>query len=511
MRASPIATGILEAESLAAEGARPWAGSHPLLQGLAALRSDSVDPETEALDAHMLERLFDMGLFALTVPREFGGLGADHRLFAQAMVEVGRLGAQYAITAVPHLCNGVKSIALFGTEAIRRRVFDDVVHGRRLISFALTEDHTGSDVASLRSRLEEAGDGGYRLSGSKLWITNVPLAGHIVVVVRCPTLSHNPKGAVFVLLPRDQAGLSVSRPWRKLTADACETVSLFFDGAPIAPEQLFGKVGGAIDHFNTIVEAGRLGTAGGALGLAAAAWDSVRADPGCLPQAFADLEADSRLLAMQRVLARSAFYSDAEYADHAITTAFCKAYCTQHAFDLVRAIHARCSDLGLPPPVMLAHALKALPLFKVLEGPTEVICLHAGIGLLTRFATTGEASASAAQTPPNGDPGREDVAGLLARFQAALGLARNVSGLVLQQNLVLAVARAGTGLHAALCLHDFATGDSRDLAARAADIALVEAEQALQSLEAELQASSAPRSEALFARMPKEASGCYRF
>lgn len=509
MLASPIATGVLEADGQASEVGRLSSGAHSLLQNLAALKRELGGKEAEALDPHVLARLFDFGLFALTVPREFGGLSADHRLFAQAMVEVGRLGAQYAITAVPHLCNGVKSIALFGTEAIQRRVFDDVVHGRRLISFALTEDHTGSDVASLRSRLEEAGDGRYLLSGSKLWITNVPLAGHIVVMARCPSLSSNPKGAVFVLLPRDQAGLSVSRPWRKLTADACETVSLFFDAAPITPEQLFGKIGGAIDHFNTIVEAGRLGTAGGALGLAAAAWDSVLADPCCPQQEFADLEAESRLLAMQRVLARSAFHSDAEYADHAITTAFCKAYCSQQALDLVRAMHERCADLGLPPPAMLAHALKALPLFKVLEGPTEVICLHAGIALLTRFGT---AEASVVQAPAGGGAYRAYAAGLLARFQAALGLARNVSSLVLQQNLVLAVSRAGMCLHAALCVHgDVATDGSRTVAARAADISLVEAEQALQSLEAELQAPSAARSEALFARMPKEASGCYRF
>jgi hypothetical protein len=506
MLASPIATGVLEADGQASEVGRLSSGAQSLLQNLAALKRELGGQETEALNAHVLARLFDMGLFALTVPREFGGLGADHRLFAQAMVEVGRLGAQYAITAVPHLCNGVKSIALFGTEAIRRRVFDDVVHGRRLISFALTEDHTGSDVASLRSRLEEAGDGRYLLNGSKLWITNVPLAGHIVIVARCPSLSSNPKGTVFVVVPRDQAGLSVSRPWRKLTADACETVSLFFDAALIAPEQLFGKIGGAIDHFNTIVEAGRLGTAGGALGLAVAAWDSVLAAPCCPQQEFADLEAESRLLAMQQVLARSAFYCDAEYADHAITTAFCKAYCSQQALDLVRAMHERCADLGLPPPAMLAHALKALPLFKVLEGPTEVICLHAGIALLTRFGSTD------AQALAGGGSYWAYAAGLLARFQAALGLARNVSGLVLQQNLVLAVSHAGMCLHAALCVHGaVATDGSRTVAARAADISLVEAEQALQSLEAELQAPSAARSEALFARMPKAASECYRF
>ncbi len=504
-RASAIATGVLDDERLATDEERVAPGVRLLLQNLAALRSEVGDPDSETVDAHVLERLFDIGLFSLTVPCEFGGLGADHRLFAQAMVEVGRLGAQYAITAVPHLCNGVKSIALFAGDAIRDRVFNDVVYGRHLISFALTEDHTGSDVASLRSRLEAADDGGFRLSGSKLWITNVPLAGHIIVVARCPTLSSNPKAAVFVLVPRAQVGLTVSQPWHKLTADACQTVSLFFDAAPIAHDQLFGTVGGAIDHFNAIVDSGRLGTAGGALGLAVGVWDSVVADPYAPRRALAALAAESRLLIMRSVLGQSARCSDAHYADHQITTAFCKAYCSGRAFELVRAIHERYADLGLPPPAMVAHGLKALPLFKVLEGPTEVICLHAGIGLLTRFASPEPASAG------RSDPGAGRAASLLARFHAALALTRKVSGLVSEQKLVLAVAEAGMFLHAALCMRSGAANSTRDLAASAEALALADAEQTLQRLEAELCDPSASRSDALFARMPKEASGCYRF
>lgn len=507
MHASPLAKGILE-DGPALEDACFSPGDRQLLESLAVLGREAGEPEREVLDPHRLAQLFDIGLFALTIPREFGGLGANHQLFVQAMVQVGRLGAQYAITAVPHLCNGVKSIALFGTGAMRERVFNDVVHGRRLISFALTEDHTGSDVASLRSKLEETGTGGFLLTGSKLWITNVLLAGHIVVVARCPSLSRNPKAAVFILMPRDQAGLAVSRPWRKLTADGCETVSLFFDAAPIAADQLFGTVGGAIDHFNTIVDSGRLGTAGAVLGLALGAWDSVLADQECPREAFADLQADTRLFVMERVLAQSASCSDARYADHPVTTAFCKAYCTRHALDLVGAIHQRYAQIGKQPPAMVTHALKALPLFKVLEGPTEVICLHAGLALLTRFAPLDAAPAGpAAQTPVE-----EGLPKLLASFHAALAEVRKVSGLVSEQNLVLAVADAGMFLHAAWCVADGqAKTDSLDVAAPWLELALMEAEQALQGLQAELRAPSAARSEPLFSRMPKDASGCYRF
>ncbi|MGP1676146.1 MAG: acyl-CoA dehydrogenase family protein [Burkholderiales bacterium] len=413
----------------------------PLADALRAIHAVPAVHDCEDLLPEVVDQLFDAGLFSLTVPNAFGGGGADNLNFTHAMFEVGRLGAQYAITAVPHLCNGVRSIALFGTPHIQQRVLPRVDANRELIAFALTEDH-GSDVAALRTRLTATAEGGYRLDGAKHWITNVPHAGHLVVTALCPDLCPRPGAATFVLLARDAAGLQISRAWPKITADGSATVSLYFDNIHVAPHDLFGEPGRAIEHFNTVVDGGRLGTAAAAIGIAASACEAVRSDQMGIPRGITADALDRRILLLRATVACSARLSDLGSADHAVTTALCKSLCTTEALALAQSLRDAYAAAGRPLPGRVRRALAELPLFRILEGPSEVISLHAMSVLLTRFIDYPSAGSAA-------DSSGIDL--LLLRYRRLLHSAREVAGIAQIQSILLPLADAGAWLHALAC------------------------------------------------------------
>ena len=132
-----------------------------------------------SLPGDLLVALFDAGLFMLTAPQEHGGLAASASELVRVIAALAEHDPALAVMAVPHLGNGIKSVALFGSEEQKAEVFAGLSAERRLISFAITEASAGSDVAAHRTRLTDGGSGGLLLAGSKTWITNVPLAGHL--------------------------------------------------------------------------------------------------------------------------------------------------------------------------------------------------------------------------------------------------------------------------------------------------------------------------------------------
>jgi alkylation response protein AidB-like acyl-CoA dehydrogenase len=407
----------------------------------------------EAMPIGLFEAVAGTGLFSLTVPREYGGLGASNEEFVEVIQTCSTIGACVAITAVPHLCNGVKSICLFAPEEMKKEVFKKVCEGR-LISFALTEDHTGSNVPSIRSKIEKSGDG-YLLKGSKLWVTNVPFACRIVVVAKSPDLSPIPNGSTFVLVDPQAEGLIISRKWSKLAADGSPTVDLYLDGIQVTEAQLFGDRGKAIAHFNKIVETGRLGAAAGAAGMAQKALALAQTDaekyghgtdsPPSLPVG----EFDG--FVSRAVLRYSGFLCDIDHEEHNITTALCKMTCTDRSMSMVQDIFSWYLTNGLPVHPEVERILKEIPFFKIVEGPTEVITYHAMLSLVTKIAT---------ETPEFSVRDRFKMDGSLESQLKHLGqelgaFARQISEMkpmIENQNALWALARFAAAIHTTQCV-----------------------------------------------------------
>jgi alkylation response protein AidB-like acyl-CoA dehydrogenase len=330
----------------------------------------------------LLPALHEAGVFRLTVPAEHGGVDATLVEYCRAMVALAEVDGALAVTAVPHLANGVKSIALFGSAPQRAEVLGDVCAGRGLVSFALTEAHTGSDVGSHRTCLRADGTG-LALEGTKTWITNVPFATHIIVVAKCPELCGIKDGSAFALVRPGAPGFSVGKTWQKLALNASPTVDLYLDVVRVERDRLVGPPGAAMAQFREVVLWGRLGSAAAAVGLvlraAAQAHEISAGDPRAERVAAA---LRRRALVTRAVLEVTAAACASGAAEPETATALCKAFCTVSAESAARVALALAIDGKARIPAALEYGLLEVAAFKVLEGPNELLLHAAAVDVL---------------------------------------------------------------------------------------------------------------------------------
>ena len=341
-----------------------------------SLRTAQAVESDPPLDPEIVRALFAMGLFSLTVPAEQHGMNASLRDFVVAMEHVGRLGPAYAMTAVPHLCISVKSVAKLCGPLARQKVLQGILDDERLVAFAISEDN-GSDVAALTTRVTRRADGRLVLNGRKQWITNLSRAQHIVVVALCPSLHPAPGAAVMVLVRADQPGVNVSKPWDKLCANGSDTADLFFDGVEIAEEQILGAPGHGMKLFHELVQPGRLGAAAAAAGMAHAALRSALNDTHGPLQAAEAEELSIILDVLGAALRSCAALGDAGHPDFAALTALVKHGCSTLAQSVVNRIDHGYAVHGRSSPPAVQRVREAIGLFRLLKGPGEVIAQQA--------------------------------------------------------------------------------------------------------------------------------------
>jgi acyl-CoA dehydrogenase family protein 9 len=400
---------------------------------------DTVAAErSRAVPRPALDALFDAGLFVLTVPSQYGGLGARATEFAQVIALIAEHDASLAVTAVPHLGNGIKSIALFGSDAQKEEVFGTLSAGRRLVSFAITEPSTGSDVASHRSKLTSDGGGAFRLDGRKMWITNIPRARHVVVVAKCPGLTRVPDASAFVLVKPGDQGFSIGKSWDKAGVNAAPTIDLFFDQVPLAADRVVGELGQGMAQFARVVGTGRLGVAAAACGLARRALRIVGCNPGRPLAEHKVARARERLHLMQAVLLRMAWEIDRDAPDQEISTALGKTFCTTSAEEIIRVAYAVSCEQGGAMAPELGQLMREFPIFKVLEGPNELLDHRAALVLVTSLR--GPAA------PPSGERGLQ-----LAWYGDELRRAAATPRLGEQGPLLAEVAELSRQVYVAAC------------------------------------------------------------
>jgi alkylation response protein AidB-like acyl-CoA dehydrogenase len=210
----------------------------------------------------------EYGLLGLGLPEFVGGGGADLLTTAIAIEEVARVCATSAlIIAAQHL--GALPIMIAGTEAQQRRFLAPVARGEVLAAFALTEPEAGSDAGSLKTRAEPDGTG-YRLTGTKVFITNGGLAKVVVVFARTP------EGISAFVVDGDAPGLTVGRIEEKLGIRGSQTAQLQFDHVYVRRDRLLGEPGEGFKIAMRTLDRSRLGIAAQALGIAQGAFDLAR-------------------------------------------------------------------------------------------------------------------------------------------------------------------------------------------------------------------------------------------
>ena len=222
--------------------------------------------ETETFPEDVWDGLADLDLTGLTVPEEYGGFDADRTTYSVVNEQVA-YGQLAVATALSVHCLATSCIAEFGDEDQRERWLPEMVHGRPVGAFCLSEPGAGSNPAQMSTTAERDGDE-YVLDGDKQWITNGKRAGVYVVFAKTA-----PDEITQFVVPGDADGLSVGEPEDKLGLRASDTTSLTFDGVRIPADNRLTPEGKGLSAAFSILTGGRIGIAAQSVGLAQSALD----------------------------------------------------------------------------------------------------------------------------------------------------------------------------------------------------------------------------------------------
>ena len=225
----------------------------------------------ETTDRAIFSEMGELGLLGPTVPEEFGGVGTNYVSYGLIAREVERVDSGYRSMMSVQSSLVMFPIYTYGSDAQRRKYLPKLASGEWVGCFGLTEPDAGSDPGSMGTRAEKVVDG-YRLTGTKMWISNAPIAD--VFVVWAKSAAHDNKIRGFIL-EKGMAGLSAPKIGGKLSLRASITGEIVMDGVVVPEENLLPNVSGLGGPFGCLNRA-RYGISWGVLGAAEDCWHRAR-------------------------------------------------------------------------------------------------------------------------------------------------------------------------------------------------------------------------------------------
>ena len=225
----------------------------------------------ERFDREIMNEMGALGLLGSTLPEAYGGAALGYVSYGLAAREVERVDSGYRSAMSVQSSLVMYPIYAYGDESQRKKYLPKLATGEWVGCFGLTEPEAGSDPGAMRTRAEKT-SGGYRLTGSKMWITNAPIAD--VAVVWAKSAAHEGKIRGFIL-ERGMKGLSTPKIEKKLSLRASVTGELVMEGVEVPEDNLLPNVSGLKGPFGCLNRA-RYGIAWGSMGAAEACFHAAR-------------------------------------------------------------------------------------------------------------------------------------------------------------------------------------------------------------------------------------------
>lgn len=211
-----------------------------------------------------IEELKSFGLFGLIIPEEHGGLGFGSAAYSRTLQEVAKFDASTAVTIGAHSSIGMRGLLLFGSEAQKARYLPRLATGEMIAAFCLTEPGSGSDAASIRTTASRDGDD-WVIDGNKLWITNGGIADFFTVFAKTENADKRGNMTAFIVT-KDMPGVSVGPHEDKMGLRASSTTTVHFERVRVPDQNRLGEVGKGFKVAMKILNSGRTGLGGGAVG-----------------------------------------------------------------------------------------------------------------------------------------------------------------------------------------------------------------------------------------------------
>ena len=259
-----LADQLTEDERMIAESARAYAQEKLQPRILDAYMDESTDPA-------IFREMGDMGLLGTTIPEEYGGLGGGYVSYGLVAREVERVDSGYRSMMSVQSSLVMYPIYAYGSEEQRKKYLPKLASGEWIGCFGLTEPDAGSDPGGMKTRAVKTANG-YKLSGSKMWISNSPIAD--VFVVWAKSEEHGGKIRGFVL-EKGMKGLSAPKVGNKVSLRASITGEIVMDGVEVGEDALLPHVQGLKGPFGCLNRA-RYGISWGAMGAAEFCWHASR-------------------------------------------------------------------------------------------------------------------------------------------------------------------------------------------------------------------------------------------
>jgi len=253
---------------------------HELRAQVRAFAEEEVKPLAASLDeqaafsTELTNRMFDMGLLRINLSEEYGGMGRDTLSYIIAVEELARIDGSQAATVAAHNSLGIAPIAMFGSQAQKRKFLPKLSSGKKLWAFGLTEPNAGSDANNTETTADLK-NGRWIINGKKIYITNIAsaMSGGITVQALTGVQSGGKKELSVILVERETPGYETEIIQSKMMWRGADTGKAAFRQVEVPEENLLGERGMGSKIMLSTLDGGRLSIAAMGLGLAQGAFE----------------------------------------------------------------------------------------------------------------------------------------------------------------------------------------------------------------------------------------------
>jgi acyl-CoA dehydrogenase family protein 9 len=336
------------------------------------------------LPREFVDQLREAGLFSFVIPEEHGGLGFGSKAYSRALQEVAKYDASVAVTVGAHSSIGMRGLLLFGTDEQKARYYPKLASGETIAAFCLTEPSSGSDAASIKTSAVKEGDT-WTLNGTKIWITNGGIADFFTVFAKT-TAPDQRKGLSAFIVTRDMAGVSTGPHEDKLGIRASSTTTVNLDNVRVPQENLLGEEGKGFKVAMNILNSGRTGLGGGAVGgmkkLISLAtqqanqriqFDKPIREFGLVKQKVGQMIIDC--YATESVVTMVAGLTDAGYGDYAVEAAISKVFASEALWRTADEALQIAAGNGYMTEFPYERLLRDARINRIFEGTNDILKL----------------------------------------------------------------------------------------------------------------------------------------
>ena len=330
-----------------------------------------------------IQGLRELGLFGLIIPEEHGGIALSNTGYSRVLQQSSRYDSSVSLTIGAHSSIGMKGLLLFGTDAQKEKYLPRLASGEMIAAYCLTESGSGSDAASIKTRATRNSNGGWTLNGEKTWITNGGIADFYTVFAR--TDSDAGKISAFIV-ERDSPGVSIGLKEDKLGIRSSSTTTVSFADVEVPAENLLGEEGKGFKIAMAILNNGRTGLSGGAVGgmktcIALASKQAVErkqfgrsiAEFGLIKKKIAEMTVDC--FAAESAVRMVSHYIDSGYTDYSVEAAISKVFASEAMFRAANESLQIAAGNGFMKEFPYERIMRDSRILTIFEGTSEILRL----------------------------------------------------------------------------------------------------------------------------------------